>query len=116
MLTPISLGITVSSRFPICRSIMISPKSALDEGAVVEPAVEPILIAGNVLLHGDVDVGLEDRDAGNVGVGEVDESLYVLLVVLGVADRSGVARAFDQRVHRLGLVAHGVEHRILAVI
>src|SRR4029077_414705 len=127
MTTPIRLGITVNSRFPICIIVAASGRwrcavtlhpepswpgltrpsrlsrnsrlligiagsspamtrvggslawdgvSTLDEGAVVEPAVEPVLVAGDILLHRDVDVGLEDRDARNVRICEVDEALH----------------------------------------
>ena len=53
--------------------------------------MEPVLIAGHVLLHRDVDVGLVERDARHVGEGEIDEALHVLLVGRLVADgRRGV--------------------------
>src|SRR6187401_3526485 len=42
--------------------------SPLHQGAVVEAAVEPVLIARDVLLHRDVDVGLAERDARDVGI------------------------------------------------
>src|SRR3954468_8142589 len=93
-----------------------SPLSRLHQRAIIEPAVEPVLVARNVLLHRDVDVRLIERDARNVGEGEIDETLDVFLVSRLVAGRGGIDGAMDEVVHRLRLVAHGVEDRILAVV
>src|SRR3954468_18161923 len=90
--------------------------SRLHQRAIIEPAVEPVLVARNVLLHRDVDVRLIERDARNVGEGEIDETLDVFLVSRLVAGRGGIDGAMDEVVHRLRLVAHGVEDRILAVV
>src|SRR5205814_198747 len=90
--------------------------SPLLHRSLVEAAVEPVLVAGDVLLHHDVDVGLVERNARDVGEGEIDEAFDVLVVGRGVAGRSRGDSAVDQRVHRLRLVAHRVEDRILAVI
>src|SRR5215469_1516568 len=89
---------------------------ALLEGAVVKPAMEPILIAGDVLLHRHVDVGLEDRDAWHVRKGSFHESLDVLFIGGLVAICGGCDRAVNEAVERLRLIAHRVEDRILAVI
>src|SRR5262245_51429408 len=94
----------------------VSASSPLRECPIVEPPVEPVLVAGDVLLHRDVDVGLVDRDARNVGEGEIDEALHVLLVGGLVAFRRGGDGAVDVAVELLRLVAHGVEDRILSVI
>src|SRR6516225_10272556 len=89
---------------------------ALLEGAVVKPAMEPILIAGDVLLHRHVDVGLEDRDAWHVRKNSFHESLDVLFIGGLVAVCGGCDRAVNEAVERLRLIAHGVEDRILAVV
>src|SRR5262245_40710714 len=94
----------------------LSANSALLEGAVVKPAVEPILIAGDVPLHRHVDVGLEDRNAWHVGEGGFNESFDVLLVGGFVAVCGGCDRTVNEPVERLRLVAHGIEDRIFAVI
>src|ERR1043165_530459 len=88
----------------------------LHQRAVVETAVEPVLIARDVLLHRDVDEGLVQRDARDVGEGEIDEALHVGVVGRGVAGGSGGARTVDELVHLRRLVAHGVEDGIVAVI
>src|SRR5262245_24837253 len=80
--------------------------SPLHERAVVEPAVEPVLIAGDVLLHRDVDEGLVERDARDVGEGKLDEALHVLVVACLVAFGRRGHRTVDQRVELLRLVAH----------
>src|SRR5882724_11567898 len=90
--------------------------SPFRQRAIVEPAVEPVLIARDVLLHRDVGVGLQQRDARDVGEGEVDEALHVLLVSPLVAAGGRIHGAVDEAVHRLRLVAHRVEDRIAAVI
>src|SRR5262249_23756962 len=90
--------------------------SPLDQRAVIKPAVEPILISRYVLLHRDIDVGLIERNARNVGEGKLDEAFDRLFVVCLVAFRGSVHGGVDERVHRFRLVAHGVEDRILAVI
>ena len=90
--------------------------TALHQRAIIEAAVEPVLIARDVLLHRDVDEGLIQRDARDVGEGEIDEALHVGVVGRGVAGRGGGARAVDQLVHLRRLVAHGVEDGIVAVI
>src|SRR5216684_2410946 len=96
--------------------IRYSPRLRLYQRAVIEPAVEPVLIARDVLLHRDVDIGLVERNARDVGVGDIDKALHVLVVGRLVARRSRVASAVDEGVHLLRLVAHRIEDRILAVI
>jgi hypothetical protein len=44
--------------------------SPLHQRAIIEPAVEPILIARDILLHRDVDEGLVQRNARNIAEGE----------------------------------------------
>src|SRR5690349_9265552 len=61
-----------------------SVPSGLDQSPIVEPAVEPVLVARHVLLHGDVDVGLEQRHARDVGEGELDEAADIPVVGGGV--------------------------------
>src|SRR6201999_3491986 len=61
------------------------PCLSLHERAIVEPPVEPVLVARHVLLHRDVDVRLEQRNARHVGEGEIDEAFDVRLVLGGVA-------------------------------
>ncbi len=70
----------------------------LHKRAVIEPAVEPVLVAGHVLLHCDVRVGLEQRDARDVGIGEIDEALHVPVVGRLVAGRGRFDGAVDQLV------------------
>src|SRR5437588_2032976 len=110
--TPIRLGIAMSRRFAMTASM----RSPLHERAVVEPAMEPVLITADVLLHRDVDVGLEDRDPRHIGKRKVDEALHLLLVRRLVAGRGCIHGAVDIRVALFRLVAHRVEDRILAVI
>src|SRR5262249_57068663 len=112
MTTPIRLGIANISRLPI----IVSMGLRLYERAVVETAVEPVLIARDVLLHRDVDEGLIQRDARHLGESNIDKALHVGIVLRLVADGSGGARAVDQLVHLARLVAHGVEDGIIAVI
>src|ERR1700686_2301195 len=112
--TPIRLGIAIAARLRIIVSMVAprgaaSPCSSLRERAVIEPAVEPVFVAGNVLLHRDVDVGLVQRDTRHVGEGEIDEALHVLVVSLLVAGRGRGARAVDECIHLRRLVVHGVE-------
>src|SRR4051812_27475412 len=52
----------------------------LGKRPIVQPPVEPILVTRDVLLHGDVDVRLEQRDAGHIGESGVNETLHVLVV------------------------------------
>src|SRR5258707_9797468 len=47
----------------------------LHQRAVVEAAVEPVLIARDVLLHRDVYIGLIERNARNIGECQVDKTL-----------------------------------------
>src|SRR5258706_11579817 len=91
----------------------IPPASSLLQVAVVGLQVEPVGVALDALLHRHVHVGLRDRDARHLVEGDVDEAVHVLLVFLPVALE---ARGLDQLVHPRVLVAHGVEHRVLAVI
>src|SRR6186997_429664 len=109
--TPIRLGIAISRRL----RMTMSTRSPLGQRAIIQSPVEPVLIAADVLLHRDVGVGLEQRDARHVGEGEIDEALHVLLIGILVALRGGGHGAVDEAVHVLGLVAHRVEDRILAV-
>src|SRR5437870_5068715 len=81
---------------------------SLHERAVIETAVEPVLIAGYALLHRDVHVRLVDGNPRNVREREIDEAFDVLLAGLLVADRGGGTGRIDQAVHPLRLVAHGV--------
>src|SRR6266581_1959671 len=76
-----------------------SPCLPLHQRAIVEPAVEPVLIARDVLLHRDVDIGLIQRDARDIAEGEIDEALDVGIVGRRVAGRRGGARAVDELVH-----------------
>src|SRR4029078_12853301 len=80
----------------------------LHQGAVVKATVEPVLIARHVLLHRDIDEGLIQRDARDVGISQIDEALHVLVVAGLVALRRRGDRAVDQRVHILLLGAHCV--------
>src|SRR4029077_19680470 len=41
--------------------------SSLRERAIIQPAVEPILISSDVLLHRDVHIGLEQRNPRHIG-------------------------------------------------
>src|ERR1044072_7511204 len=79
--TPPRLGVAISRRLRMTVTI----RSPLRQRAIVEPAVEPVLVAADFLLHRDVGVGLEQRDARNVGEGEIDEALHVLVVGVVVA-------------------------------
>src|SRR5688572_6257581 len=80
---------------------LLTPPSPLHQCAIIQPPVEPVLIAADVLLHRNVHIGLEDRDARHVRIGEIDEALHVLLVLGLVADRGCVDRAVDHRVELL---------------
>src|ERR1700712_463405 len=88
----------------------------LHQRAIIEAAVKPVLITRDVLLHRDVDEGLVQRDARDVAESQIDKTLYVGVVILGVATRGSNARAIDQLVHLRRLVAHGVEDGIVAVV
>src|SRR5882762_4969782 len=57
----------------------------LHQCAIIEPAVEPVLIARDVLLHRDVDEGLIQRNARNIGEGQIDKTLHVRVVSRHVA-------------------------------
>src|SRR3954451_25017041 len=103
-------------RLCVLPSRATQPHLRLHQRAVIQPAVEPVLIAGDVLLHGDVDERLVQRDAGNVGEGQIDEALHIRVIGGRIARGRGIARAVDQPVHLRRLVAHGVEHGIVAVI
>src|SRR5271165_2845647 len=70
--------------------------SPLRQRAIIEPPVEPVLIARYVLLHRDIDERLIERDARHVGKGELDEGLDVFVVALLVAFRRGAHRAVDE--------------------
>src|SRR3954470_2149009 len=76
-----------------------SPLSPLRHRAIIKAAVEPVLVAADVLLHRDVDEGLIQRDARDVAVGEVDEALHVGVVGRGVTGRGSIPRPVDQLVH-----------------
>src|SRR5713101_1923899 len=60
------------SKWSRCEAFFSSPLF-FRELAVVELAVEPVLVAVDVLLHCHVEVGLEDRYARNVVERELDE-------------------------------------------
>src|SRR6266540_3999156 len=90
--------------------------SPLREGAIVELSVEPIAVARHVLLHSDIQVGLQQRDARDLVEGLADEAAHALVVACAVTLGSRLACGVDQRIHLLVLIAHGVEHGVLAVI
>src|ERR1700687_596670 len=75
-----------------------SPLSRLHQRAIVEPAVEPVLIAGDILLHRDIDEGLVQRNPRHLGKREIDEALDVGIVGRLVAGRGRAPRAVDQPV------------------
>src|SRR6476620_2591581 len=52
----------------------------LGKRPIVQTPVEPILVTGDILLHRDVDVRLEQRDARHVGESSLDEALHILVV------------------------------------
>src|ERR1044072_8294402 len=95
--TPTRLGIAISRRLRMTISMARASRSSLRQRAIIQPAVEPVLIAADVLLHRDVGVGLEQRDARHVGEGEIDEAFHVFLVGILVAFRSGGHGAVDER-------------------
>src|ERR1700686_5743593 len=81
--TPIRLGIAIAARLRIIVSMVAprdaaSPRSSLRERAVIEPAVEPVFVTRDILLHSDVDVGLVQRNARHIGEGEIDEAFDAL--------------------------------------
>src|SRR6266699_3364668 len=105
--TPIKVGITVTRRFAIVIS-MASPSvgpvrgwrapaawcgSGFHKRAVVDLAVEPVDVAGDVLLRGDVEERLEQRNARHFVVGLGDEARDIGLVFRLVAGRGRRARA-----------------------
>src|SRR5881394_18949 len=47
---------------------------------IVQPPVEPILVTSDILLHRDIDVRLEQRNAGYVGESSIDEAFHVFVV------------------------------------
>ena len=73
--------------------ISMSAPSPLRHRAIIQPAVEPVLVARDVLLHRDVDERLVERDARDVGKREIDEALDVGIVGRGVAIGGRDARA-----------------------
>src|SRR5450755_1635815 len=79
--------------------------SPLRQRAIVEPAMEPVLITRDVLLHRDVDVGLIQRDARDIAEGQIDKAFDVGIIGRGVAGRGRGARAVDQLVHLRRFVA-----------
>src|SRR6266851_5554799 len=111
MMTPTRLGIELAMRPRISMSAAesLSPAgrgywlpqwfaaSRPPELAVVELPVEPVAVADDALLHGDVEVGLVERDARHLIEGDLDEALDQLLVALGVRSE---ARLVDQLVER----------------
>src|SRR5260370_10643926 len=111
--TPIRLGIANINRLPVMVSMVAL---RLHQRAIIEATMEPVLIARDVLLHRDVDVGLIQRNARNICECQVDETLHILLVSRPVPRSGGVDCAMNEVVHRLRLVAHGVEDRILSVV
>ena len=78
--------------------------------------MEPVLVAGNIGLHRHVHIGLIQRNARQVGEGQIDEAAHVAVVGCGVVVGRRHARAVDQAVHGRRLVAHGVKDGVLAVI
>src|SRR5262245_19035230 len=130
MTTPTRFGIASKSRFaisPNTAEAVVFPggdlgrapqlrRSTFCQGAIVEPAMEPIRVAGHILLHRDVDVGLINRDARHVGVGLIDETLYILFVCRLVAIFGRCNGAVDESIGLLRLIAHRVEDRIFAVV
>src|SRR5262249_16740971 len=104
------------SLFATPYSLFAIRHSRLHQRAIVETAVEPVLIARDILLHPDVDEGLVQRDARHLGEGDIDKAFHVGIVFRLVADGSRATRAVDQSVHFRRLVAHGVEDGIVAVI
>src|SRR5229473_2179493 len=84
--------------------IRYSPRLRLYQRAVIQPAVEPVLIARDVLLHRDVDVGLVQRNARNIGECQIDKTLHISVVSRHVAARCSGAGAVDQFVHLRRLV------------
>src|SRR3984893_7073037 len=88
----------------------------LHQRPIIEPSVEPVLVARDILLHRDVDERLIQRNPRHVGKGEIDEAFDVGVVGRLVAGGGRGARAVDQLVHLRRLIAHGVEDGIVAVI
>src|SRR6266566_4755669 len=75
--------------------------------------MKPVGIALDVLLHRHVAGRLCQRNTRHLVEGDVDEALYVLLVFFLVGSE---ARGVDELVHLRILVAHGIEHGVLAVV
>src|SRR3974390_3763986 len=124
---------TVSRRFPMVASIIepapprvslwtscprrsLRPTSRLDEGAIVDLPVEPVAVAGNVLLRCYVEVRLEQRNAWHLVISLRDKTFDVRRVFILVADGGRSPRALDERIHVLVDVAWRVEDGVRAGI
>src|SRR5262245_31451398 len=88
-------------------------RSCLCQWPVVEPPVEPILVAGNVVRHRDVEERIEQWYTRNIGEGQANKTFDLLLVFLWILFESG---GLDHLVHRRVLIRHRVEERVLPVI
>src|SRR5258705_7346915 len=109
---PASPGAAASSRRPM--SFPMGPRgSVLGERAEVELAVEPVLVAGDTLLHRHVEVRLVERHPRHLQDGEPGELAHEVRILLRIRFE---ARRVDQLVHLGVLVGHGVEDRVLAVV
>ena len=70
--------------------------SRFDQRAVIDLPVEPVAVAGNVLLRRDVQIWLEQRHARHVVIGLGDEAFHVGVVFRPIADRRRGAGAVDE--------------------
>src|SRR5581483_3344692 len=119
--TPINVGTTVTSRFKITMAFepqtdaAISPLR-LHDRTVVELTVKPVDIAGDVLLRGDIQEWLKQRNARDLLVCLGDESLDVPRIGFLVADRRRRSRPVDQDVHVRVYIARRIEDRVLTRI
>src|SRR6201993_894509 len=78
--------------------------------------MEPVLIATDILLHGDVHIWLVKRDARHVRECEIDKVFYVHVVSGGIAICRGSARAINEAVDWRRLIIHGVEDRFSRMV
>src|SRR5579859_4975037 len=70
MITPIRVGMTVARRLRITMAFdLFAAASTLHDRAVVELAMEPVDVAGDVLLRGHVEERLEQRYPRHLGIG-----------------------------------------------
>ena len=99
MMTPIKVGITVTVRLAIVVSMRSalelseagSFSSCLDDAPIVDLAVEPVAVTGDVRLGRDVQVRLQQRDARHVVIGLVEMKPFTSVAYLSLLPTAAAA-------------------------